>query len=118
MKTIQITISAFFFVCLFNVAFIPKLCLNAVEDLQKTEVNNNIVGEESSSCGLNIFEEESKKSTNETNEEENNNLHLKDFGVFRTSTINPVNETLIKNIFHLHFYQSISILKITPPPKV
>ncbi len=116
MKTFQITISAFFFVCLFNVAFIPQLCLDAVEELQQTEVNNNILGEESTN-GLNIFEEESKESSKENNEEENSNLSLKALGLFRASIYNTIHESLVSNIFHSNLYQSVPILKITPPPK-
>ncbi|ADR21410.1 hypothetical protein MATR_09610 [Marivirga tractuosa] len=117
MKTTQITISAFFFVCLFNVAFIPQLCLNAVEDLQHKEITNNILGEESTS-GLNIFEEESKESSKESSENENNNLNLKALGQFRASLHNIIHESLVNNIFRSNFYQSIPILKTTPPPKV
>ncbi|WP_296620341.1 hypothetical protein [Marivirga sp.] len=117
MKTIQITISTFFFLCLFNVAFIPQLCLDAVEDLQHKEVTNNILGEESTS-GLNIFEEESKESSKENNENENNHLNLKALGLFRASIHNILHESLVNNFFHSNLYQSIPILKITPPPKV
>lgn len=117
MKTIQITISTFFFICLFNVAFIPQLCLNAVEDFQNKEVSNNILAEESTS-GLNIFEEESKESSKENNENENNNFNLKAAGIFRASLYNILHESLVNNIFHSNLYQSIPILKITPPPKV
>lgn len=113
MKTIQITISAFFFVCLFNVAFIPQLCLDAIEDFQQKEVSSNVLAEESTS-GLNIFEEESKESSKEN---ENNNLNLKALGLFRTSIYNILHESLANNIFHSNLYQSITILNITPPPK-
>jgi hypothetical protein len=99
------------------VAFIPQLCLNAVEELQHKEVTNNILGEESNS-GLNIFEEESKESSKENNENENNNLNLKALGLFRASIHNTILESLVSNIFHSNLYQSIPILKITPPPKV
>ncbi|WMN12850.1 hypothetical protein QYS49_34800 [Marivirga salinae] len=117
MKTIQITISTFFFICLFNVAFIPQLCLDAVEDFQDKEVSNNILGEESTS-GLNIFEEESKESSKENNEDENNHLNVKSLGLYRASIYNILHESLVNNIFHSNLYQSIPILKITPPPKV
>lgn len=116
MKTIQITISAFFFVCLFNVAFIPQLCLDAIEDFQQKEVSSNVLAEESTS-GLNIFEEESKESSKENNENENNNLNLKALGLFRASIYNILHESLANNIFHSNLYQSIPILNITPPPK-
>lgn len=116
MRTIQITISAFFFVCLFNVAFIPQLCLNAVEDFQHKEVSSNVLAEESTS-GLNIFEEESKESSKEKSEDENHKLNLKALGVFRASVYNILHESLVNNIFHSNLYLSIPILKITPPPK-
>lgn len=116
MKVFPITISAFFFVCLFNVAFIPQLCLDAVEDLQHKEVTNNILAEESTS-GLNIFEEESKESSKENSEEESSNLNLKALGLFRASVYNIIHESLVNNVFHSNLYQSIPILKITPPPK-
>lgn len=116
MKKIQITISTFFFVCLFNVAFIPQLCLDAIEDFQHKEVSSNILGEESTS-GLNIFEEESKESSKENNESENNHLNLKSSGIFRASVYNILHESLVNNFFHSSLYLSIPILKITPPPK-
>ena len=97
-------------------AFIPQLCLDAVEDLQHKEVTNNILAEESTS-GLNIFEEESKESSKEKGEEENNNLHVKVLGLFRAPIHNIIHESLVNNIFHSNLYQSISILNITPPPK-
>jgi len=116
-KTIQITISTFFFLCLFNVAFIPQLCLNAIEDLQHKEVTNSIVGEESTN-GLNIFEEESKESSKENDGNENNHFNIKVLGLFRASIHNILLESLVNNNFHSTLYQSIAILKITPPPKV
>ena len=116
-KTIQITISAFFMVCLFNVAFIPQLCLKAVEELQNHEVNSNILGEESTN-GLNIFEEESKESSEESGENENSSDHLKALALFRASVKSSIHESLVNNIFHCNLYQSIPILNITPPPKV
>ncbi len=97
-------------------AFIPQLCLDAVEDFQHKEVSNNILGEESTS-GLNIFEEESKESSEENNENENNSLTLKASGLFRASVYNTLHESLVNNIFHSNLYQSIPKLKITPPPK-
>jgi hypothetical protein len=115
-KALKITISAFFFVCLFNVAFIPQLCLNAVEDLQHKEVSNNILGEESTN-GLNIFEEENKEASKENNEDENSSLNLKALGLFRASVHNAIQESLVKNILHSNLYQSVPLLKITPPPK-
>lgn len=98
-------------------AFIPQLCLDAVEDLQHKEVTNNILGEESTS-GLNIFEEEGKESSKEKNEKENNHLNLKELGSFRTSIHNILLESLVRNIFHSNLYQSILIIKTTPPPKI
>ena len=98
-------------------AFIPQLCLDAVEDLQHTEVSNNILGEESTS-GLNIFEEENKEASKESNEDENNSLNFKSLGLFRSSVHCIIHESLVNNIFHSNLYQSIPILKITPPPKV
>ena len=98
-------------------AFIPQLCLDAIEDFQHQEVNNNILGEETTS-GLNIFEEESKESSKETNENENNSLNFKLSGVFRASIFNILHESLVNNFFHANLYQSIPIIKITPPPKV
>lgn len=115
MKTFQITISAFFFLCLFNVAFIPQLCLDAVEDFQQKDVSSNVLAEESTS-GLNIFEEESKESSKENNENENN-LNLKAIGLFRASIYNFLHDSLVNNIFHSNLYQSVPILNITPPPK-
>jgi len=104
-------------VCLFNVAFIPQLCLNAVEELQNQEVSSNILGEESPS-GLNIFEEESKESSEENGENENNNDHLKALALFRASVKSTIHNSLVNNIFHSNLYQSIPILNFTPPPKV
>lgn len=117
MRPFQFTISVFFFVCLFNVAFIPQLCLNAVEELQNKEVTNNILGEESTS-GLNIFEEESKESSKETNEDENNSINLKALGLFRASVYNNLHESLVNIFFHSIHYQSITALNTTPPPKL
>ncbi|WP_375578752.1 hypothetical protein ABWH96_17250 [Marivirga tractuosa] len=116
MKLIQVTISAFFFVCLFNVAFIPQLCLDAVEDLQHQEVSDNILGEESTN-GLNIFEEESKESSKENNEDEKSGFNLKVNGHLRSSIFSTIHESLVNNFFHSNLYQSVPILKITPPPK-
>jgi len=116
-KTFKITISTFFFLCLFNVAFIPQLCLDAVEDLRNQEVSNNILAEESTN-GLNIFEEESKESSKENSEDESNNYHLKALALFRASVKSTIHESLVNNIFHSNLYQSIPILNITPPPKV
>jgi hypothetical protein len=99
------------------VAFIPQLCLNAVEDFQNKEVCSNVLAEESTG-GLNIFEEESKESSKENNENENNNLNLKSLGIFRASIYNFLQESLVNNNFHSNLYLSIPILKITPPPKV
>jgi hypothetical protein len=115
-KVFQIAISSFFFVCLFNVAFIPQLCLDAVEDLQHREVSNNILGKESTN-GLNIFEEENKEASKENNEDENNSLNFKALGLFRASIHNTIHESLVKNIIHSNLYQSVPLLQITPPPK-
>jgi hypothetical protein len=116
-KTVQITISLFFFVCLFNAAFIPQLCLDAVQELQNKEVPNNILAEETTS-GLNIFEEESKEASKENNEEENNHLNLKSLAIFNASFYNRQTESNLKHLFSYNLYQSISIFKITPPPKL
>lgn len=97
-------------------AFIPQICLNAVEELQE-ESNSNFLGEESTN-GLNIFEEESKESSEENNDNETNGLNLKALGIFRTSVYHELHQSLVNNIFKSNFYQSISLLKITPPPKL
>tara|TARA_R110002012_G_scaffold208942_1_gene379297 strand:+ start:336393 stop:336692 length:300 start_codon:yes stop_codon:yes gene_type:complete len=99
------------------VAFIPQICLNAIEDLQHKEVTNNILGEESTN-GLNIFEEESKESSKENNEDENNNLNLKAMALFRASVHNFIHESLVNSFFHSNHYQSVSVLNTTPPPKL
>ncbi|SMG27551.1 hypothetical protein SAMN05661096_01623 [Marivirga sericea] len=117
MKTIKITISLFFLVCLFNVAFIPQLCLNAIQELQNRVVSNSILAEESTN-GLNIFEEESKESSKENNEDENNSFHFKELGILRASVKSTLHSLLVNIFFHSNLYESISILKITPPPKV
>lgn len=117
MPTFKITISTFFFVCLFNVAFIPQICLDAIDDLQNKEVFNNILGEEATG-GLNIFEEESKGSSKEKSEDGKNNLNFKSSGLFNASIYQRLHDSLVNNILHLNFYQSILVLKITPPPKV
>jgi hypothetical protein len=98
------------------VAFIPQICLDAIETLQDKELSSDILGEESSN-GLNIFEEESKESSEENNESENTSLNLKSLGLLRASVHNNIHESLVKNIIHSNLYQSVSLLKITPPPK-
>lgn len=98
-------------------AFIPQLCLNAVEELQSKEVASNVLGEESTN-GLNIFEEESKESSEENGEDENNNFHFKDSGIVRTLVKSHIHQSLVNSFFNTNHYQSIPILNITPPPKV
>ena len=116
MRTLQIIISSFFLICLFNVALIPQICINAIEKLQEKATTHKILGEESAK-GLNIFEEENKESSSENKEEKSDGPNLKYIGIFRNAVHRIINQSLLANSFQIDYYQSIPVLKITPPPK-
>ena len=111
------SIALFFFTCLFNVAFIPQLCLNSIQDLESVEVECGLLYEESNN-GLNISEEGNKLASGETNEDNGfdssieilANSDLSSQLCYRAETEQSFSET--------KRYRSVSLIKTSPPPQI
>ncbi|MBK6266455.1 hypothetical protein JKA74_15525 [Marivirga sp. S37H4] len=104
-----------FIISLLNVAFIPQLCLSAVQELN----NKGIAGDldDGSDIGLNIFEEESKEG------HEENKTGGENFGkIFdKITTLNKFNPLFLPGSlsgqeYPFHHYTSLILTPLSPPP--
>ncbi len=105
-----------FVVSLLNVAFIPQLCLNAIQDFNDKALSSDGL-EEESVPGLNIFEEESKESHEENKTSgENYSKIFNDLITLNKSIFNCLSDNSSKMEYQFRRYNSLVLTPICPPP--
>lgn len=109
-------IALFFIVCLFNVAFIPQLCLSAVEELTQ-EVPPSDDPSEEGQIGLNIFEEEAKEGQEESKTEgETFAKALEEYINYESLKLLFLSSNTSISGFSYFQYKSLILTPLSPPP--
>ncbi len=110
-------ISLFFLFCLLNVAFIPQLCLSAVQSLNNDLPTHAQSEDENKDFGIKIFEEESKEG-HEENRTGAENL-LKIIKGNSPSNLSCFIHSSYSEMFfnrYLNDYGSVNLTPLSPPP--
>lgn len=114
---IKKSISLFFLLCLLNVAFIPQLCVSAVQSFNNELSTDAHSQDRNADVGINIFEEESKEGQEENKTGAEGTVKIiKNNSNYTCSGFIHLINLKAQNKLYLDNYCSIKLTPLSPPP--